>query len=74
MFIQNTRINPIITPRFAVSCDHQLMSSLGKLSHDKDLHIQVGIKYILNNQSINKSVFNDTVNNNITCKRFLCYS
>ena len=46
MFIQNTRINPIITPRFAASCDHQLMSSLGKLSHDKDLHIQVGIKYI----------------------------
>lgn len=40
---KNTRINPIITPRFAVSCDHQLMSSLGKLSHDKDLHIQTHV-------------------------------
>lgn len=31
---------PIITPRFALSCDMPLMKELGKLAKDEDLHIQ----------------------------------
>ncbi|XP_071153846.1 guanine deaminase-like [Mytilus edulis] len=40
---KNQRIQPIITPRFAVSCDHKLMNSLAKLAHDKGLHVQTHI-------------------------------
>ncbi|VDI78124.1 guanine deaminase, partial [Mytilus galloprovincialis] len=40
---KNQRIQPIITPRFAVSCDHKLMNYLAKLAHDKGLHVQTHI-------------------------------
>ncbi|KZC07509.1 Guanine deaminase, partial [Dufourea novaeangliae] len=33
-------IKPIITPRFALSCDITLMKELGKLAKEKNLHIQ----------------------------------
>lgn len=40
---KNQRIQPIITPRFAASCDDKLMNFLAKLAHDKGLHIQTHI-------------------------------
>ncbi|CAL7936456.1 unnamed protein product [Xylocopa violacea] len=36
-------IKPIITPRFALSCDMELMKKLGKLAKEKNLHIQTHI-------------------------------
>lgn len=40
---KNSRIQPVITPRFAVSCDPQLMKDLAKLAKEKDIHIQTHI-------------------------------
>ncbi|XP_060817178.1 guanine deaminase isoform X1 [Bombus pascuorum] len=36
-------IKPIITPRFALSCDMTLMKKLGKLAKEKNLHIQTHV-------------------------------
>ncbi|CAD1472802.1 unnamed protein product, partial [Heterotrigona itama] len=36
-------IKPVITPRFALSCDMTLMKKLGKLAKEKDLHIQTHV-------------------------------
>ncbi|XP_076641594.1 guanine deaminase isoform X2 [Halictus rubicundus] len=33
-------VKPIVTPRFALSCDMILLKELGKLAKEKDLHIQ----------------------------------
>ncbi|XP_043261853.1 guanine deaminase isoform X2 [Colletes gigas] len=38
--LNNPLVKPIITPRFALSCDMTLMRELGKLAKEKDLHIQ----------------------------------
>lgn len=40
---QNPLVQPIITPRFALSCDLNLMEMLGDLARKKNLHIQVKI-------------------------------
>lgn len=40
-FLQNPHVKPIITPRFALSCDMELMQELAKIAKAKDLHIQV---------------------------------
>lgn len=34
-------MRPVITPRFALSCDMKLMQELAKIAKAKDLHIQV---------------------------------
>ncbi|KAK2589021.1 hypothetical protein KPH14_001864 [Odynerus spinipes] len=39
----NPLIKPIITPRFALSCDMELMKELGKLAKERDIHIQTHI-------------------------------
>jgi cytosine/adenosine deaminase-related metal-dependent hydrolase len=39
--LQNDLILPIITPRFALSCDMKLMERLGQLAARYDVHIQV---------------------------------
>ncbi|XP_076760257.1 guanine deaminase [Xylocopa sonorina] len=36
-------IKPIITPRFALSCDMELMKKLGKIAKERNLHIQTHI-------------------------------
>ncbi|XP_046826004.1 guanine deaminase [Vespa crabro] len=41
--LDNHLIKPIITPRFALSCDMELMKELGKLAKERDLHIQTHI-------------------------------
>ncbi|KAG7206141.1 hypothetical protein KM043_003533 [Ampulex compressa] len=38
--INSPLVQPIITPRFALSCDMNLMKELSKLAKEKDLHIQ----------------------------------
>ncbi|KAL6265415.1 hypothetical protein P5V15_002211 [Pogonomyrmex californicus] len=38
--IGNPLIKPIITPRFALSCDMELMQELAKIAKERDLHIQ----------------------------------
>lgn len=39
--LQNSLVRPIITPRFALSCDMELMQELAKIAKTKDLPIQV---------------------------------
>ncbi|XP_076236358.1 guanine deaminase isoform X2 [Calliopsis andreniformis] len=38
--INSPLIKPVITPRFALSCDMTMMKELGKLAREKDLHVQ----------------------------------
>lgn len=40
---QYSRVKPIVTPRFSLSCSETLMSELGNIAKIHDLHIQVGI-------------------------------
>ena len=39
--LQNPLVKPIITPRFALSCDMELMQKLAEIAKTKDVHIQV---------------------------------
>lgn len=39
--LQNNLVKPIITPRFALSCDMPLMTMLGELASRCNVHIQV---------------------------------
>ncbi|XP_011693824.1 PREDICTED: guanine deaminase-like isoform X2 [Wasmannia auropunctata] len=41
--IKNPLVKPIVTPRFALSCDMELMKKLAEIAKDKDLHIQTHI-------------------------------
>ncbi|XP_034243166.1 guanine deaminase isoform X3 [Thrips palmi] len=41
--MQNSLVQPVITPRFAISCDMDLMKRLGDIARTKDLHIQTHI-------------------------------
>lgn len=38
--LKNDLVQPIVTPRFAVSCNSELMGELGKIAQEYDLHIQ----------------------------------
>ncbi|XP_048506789.1 guanine deaminase isoform X2 [Athalia rosae] len=41
--INSSLVKPIITPRFALSCDMELMTKLGNMAKEKDLHVQTHI-------------------------------
>lgn len=41
--LKNSLIKPVLTPRFALSCDFPLMNKLGELAKKHDLHIQTHI-------------------------------
>lgn len=41
--LDNPLVQPVITPRFALSVDMSLMKSLGKIAREEDLHIQTHI-------------------------------
>ncbi|XP_011870403.1 PREDICTED: guanine deaminase [Vollenhovia emeryi] len=41
--IGNPLVRPIITPRFALSCNMELMQELAKIAKKKDLHIQTHV-------------------------------
>lgn len=51
-------VQPIITPRFAVSCDKELLSSLANLAVEHDLHIQTHISENLNEIAYAKELHN----------------
>lgn len=40
---QYPRVQPIVTPRFPLSCSETLLGELGNLAKARDLHIQVGV-------------------------------
>lgn len=42
-YFQYSRVKPIVTPRFSLSCTETLMSKLGNIAQTHDLHIQVGV-------------------------------
>lgn len=46
--LNNNLIQPIVTPRFAVSCGIELMTGLGELAKRYDLHIQTHVSESLN--------------------------
>ena len=61
--IQNTHplVQPILTPRFAISCTPELLTSLGELaSSDPSLHIQTHISENLSEIEIVKNLFPDS--------------
>lgn len=41
--MKNSLIKPILTPRFAISCDHELQKKLGEMAKKHDLHIQTHV-------------------------------
>lgn len=42
-YFQYSRVKPIVTPRFALSCSETMLAELGNIAKTRDLHIQVGI-------------------------------
>ncbi|XP_076548777.1 guanine deaminase isoform X1 [Osmia lignaria lignaria] len=50
-------IKPVITPRFALSCDMTLMKQLGKLAKEKGLHVQSHVSENLNEIKAVKNKF-----------------
>ncbi|KAF3423352.1 hypothetical protein E2986_06296 [Frieseomelitta varia] len=50
-------IKPVITPRFALSCDMTLMKKLGKLAKEKDLHVQTHVSENLDEIEAVKNMF-----------------
>lgn len=55
--LQSELVRPIVTPRFAISCDAELMSGLAKLAAKHDLHIQSHISENLNEVAYAKELF-----------------
>ncbi|XP_014474611.1 PREDICTED: guanine deaminase [Dinoponera quadriceps] len=41
--LESPLVKPIITPRFALSCDMELMQALGKMAREMDLHVQTHV-------------------------------
>lgn len=55
-------VTPIITPRFAISCDSELLTELGKLAAEYDLPIQSHLCENLNEIGFTMSLFPNSVN------------
>ncbi|XP_054731180.1 guanine deaminase [Anastrepha obliqua] len=58
--LNNDRIKPTITPRFALSCTNELMVKLGDIAQKNDLHIQSHISENLSEISSVKQMFNSS--------------
>ncbi len=54
------RINPILTPRFAISCQASTLAALGKLSKDEDLMIQTHISENASEIELTRDMFPDS--------------
>ncbi|XP_043279421.1 guanine deaminase isoform X2 [Venturia canescens] len=50
-------IKPIITPRFALSCDLELLKELGKLANELDIHVQTHVSENLDEIEAVKELF-----------------
>lgn len=59
---QNPRIKPIITPRFALSCDMNLLKALGKIADEYQLPIQTHVSENLDEISFVKKEFPECKN------------
>ncbi|XP_020283668.1 guanine deaminase [Pseudomyrmex gracilis] len=57
--IGNSLVRPVITPRFALSCDMQLMKRLGEIAKARDLHIQSHVSENLAEIDAVKKAFSD---------------
>lgn len=57
-----SRVKPIITPRFAPSCSDSLLSKLGLLAEEHDLHIQSHISESYQEVELVKMMFDDCQN------------
>ncbi|KAF9393553.1 hypothetical protein CPC16_001740 [Podila verticillata] len=55
-------VTPIITPRFAISCDSELLTELGKLAAEYDLPIQSHLCENLNEIGFTMSLFPNSAN------------
>lgn len=42
-YFQYSRVKPIVTPRFSLSCSDTLLGKLGNMAKTHNLHIQVGV-------------------------------
>lgn len=56
--LESSLVRPIVTPRFAISCDSELMEGLAKLAAKHDLHIQSHISENLSEVAFAKELFN----------------
>lgn len=56
--LQSPLVRPIVTPRFAISCNTELMQGLAQLAAKHDLHIQSHISENLNEIAYVKELFN----------------
>lgn len=57
--IECPRVKPVITPRFALSCDMKLMKELGIIAREKNLHVQSHISENLSEIDAVKNVFKE---------------
>ncbi|XP_051170296.1 guanine deaminase [Leptopilina boulardi] len=57
--LKNPLVKPILTPRFALSCDMDLMKKLGKLANDMNLPIQTHISENMDEVKAVNEVFNE---------------
>ncbi|XP_076292507.1 guanine deaminase isoform X2 [Lasioglossum baleicum] len=55
--LNNPLVKPIVTPRFALSCDMVLLKELGKVAKEKNLHIQSHISENLQEIEAVKQIF-----------------
>ncbi|XP_059478855.1 guanine deaminase isoform X2 [Neocloeon triangulifer] len=60
--LQVSRVQPIITPRFAISCDADLMLKLGQIAEKYDVHIQTHISENLGEIAFVKELFPESKN------------
>ncbi|XP_030647259.1 guanine deaminase isoform X1 [Chanos chanos] len=52
-------VRPVVTPRFAVSCSSDLLSALGEIARNNDLHIQSHISETKEEVEVVKELFPD---------------
>lgn len=58
--LETNLVQPIITPRFAVSCDMELLTQLGRIAKENDLHIQTHISESIAEIEFVKEIFSQS--------------
>lgn len=60
--LKSDLVQPIVTPRFAISCDMELLKELGRIAKEYNLHIQTHISESLGEIDLIKTLFPDCNN------------
>ncbi|XP_071449379.1 guanine deaminase isoform X2 [Hetaerina americana] len=60
--LKNALIKPVITPRFAISCDMELMKKLGEMAKKYDVHIQTHVSENIDEVEFVKTLFPNSKN------------